>query len=125
MIIDLFLKLLAYLGSLVGKTWDAYGGFLGFLGIFLGVLIAPFSYLITVLDGWVIFLNSKILLISSSVQQFPSHLSSSSSGISSQLAFVNFIVPLNDIISALALLITVWLLGIAYRLVKSFIPTLS
>jgi hypothetical protein len=94
------------------------------LGIFAFILI-PINYVLDLFIAWFNFLNTRILQLTDYIEGIWDGLTSTYSSVASTLAIGNALFPLGTLFTILTLLFILWVIGLVYRLIKSYVPTLS
>ena len=101
---------------------------LGWFGWLLGILaflLIPINYFLDLIISFFTFLNARITSLTTSINNFWDNLTSTYSSVASVLSVANALFPLSTLFIILYLLFILWIIGIIYRAVKSYIPTLS
>jgi len=91
----------------------------------LVLLLAPLQWVFETVTYWFLYLTYLINQMTDRVHGFWSSFNSSYSQISEYIAISNGLFPVGHLFSAIGVLLILWVLAIIYRLIKSYVPTLS
>lgn len=89
------------------------------------VVLTPVNWLFDVILSWVLWMDTKVIELKDIVDTFWQNLDSNYSGIAQTLAIANALFPLSQLFVIINLLIGAYILANLYRLIKSWLPTLS
>jgi hypothetical protein len=101
---------------------------IGWFGWILGIvafLLIPLNYILDLFISWLTFLNTRLTQATEYIMEIWDYLGDTYSGVATTLSIANSLFPLGTLFSILTLLFFLWIIGLIYRLVKSYIPTLS
>ena len=94
------------------------------LGLFAYIL-APIEWFLDFVINALNYLTAKLNDLTAKVESMWDKFHESYDKISHILAISNAIFPINHLLVCLGVLISVWLIAMIYRLIKSWIPTVS
>lgn len=108
----------AWVGRQVNYVW------LWFLS-FLGILFAPITWALEWFTSLIDNLTGKLALIETKIDTLWSQMESAYPAVSGFFGYANGLFPLSHLFAALTSLFILAVLLAIYRLIKSWIPTLS
>lgn len=94
------------------------------LSIFVFILV-PINFILDIILNFLSYLNTQLITMTTSVTSFWAYLDTTYSSVATVLAIANALFPLSTLFSILTLLFSVWIVGLLYRAIKSYVPTLS
>jgi len=100
-------------------------GWLAWVIAFITGLLVPIKWYIQWVTFWIGFAKETFLLMASCVTGMWNAILSAFGPAQTVLAVGNAIFPLDTLLQALACLLGIWIVGLLYRLIKSYIPTIN
>jgi hypothetical protein len=113
-----FRVVLEWVRGFAVSTW-------GFVLACLSLIVAPLGWFADFVIWVQGLMLSRIVAAKDLVSGFWADIGAAFSVLAGPLAFINSFIPLGQLLVAFSLLLALWVLGLLYRLVKSFLPTLS
>jgi len=95
--------------------------FIWLMGLLL-IILTPLNWLFSIILSLLVYLNDKIEQLTTILESIYTALINAYPPIAPTLAIANAIFPVSTLINVMTILFGMWILALAYRFVKSWLP---